>query len=65
MAYANTCQQCCQIANIDQEVWETVVPLVNKAFDGYNVTLFTYGMTGSGLLSQMDSCRCFGFLYGC
>lgn len=31
-----------------QEVWETVVPLVNKAFDGYNVTLFTYGMTGSG-----------------
>eukprot|EP00435_Cladocopium_sp_Y103_P000032 s5267_g1.t1 len=31
-----------------KEVWETVLPMVSKAFDGYNVTLFTYGMTGSG-----------------
>ena len=37
-----------------QEVWETVLPMVNKAFDGYNVTLFTYGMTGSGTLSPQS-----------
>eukprot|EP00913_Durusdinium_trenchii_P007321 g6882.t1 len=31
-----------------QEVWGIAMPVVNKALDGYNVTIFTYGMTGSG-----------------
>ena len=30
------------------------MPVVNKALDGYNVTIFTYGMTGSGRLPQCD-----------
>ena len=35
------------------EVWTSVLPTVDKAFEGYNVTLFTYGMTGSGKTHTM------------
>lgn len=35
------------------EVWTCVLPTVDKAFEGYNVTLFTYGMTGSGKTHTM------------
>ncbi|CAE7281331.1 KIN12B [Symbiodinium necroappetens] len=35
------------------EVWASVLPTVDKAFEGYNVTLFTYGMTGSGKTHTM------------
>lgn len=30
------------------DVWSAVSPAVEKAFEGFNVTIFTYGMTGSG-----------------
>ncbi|CAE8605361.1 unnamed protein product, partial [Polarella glacialis] len=36
-----------------EDVWQTVSPTVDKAFEGFNVTLFTYGMTGSGKTHTM------------
>ena len=36
-----------------EEVWTSVLPTVDRAFEGYNVTLFTYGMTGSGKTHTM------------
>lgn len=30
------------------DVWSAVSPAVDKALEGFNVTIFTYGMTGSG-----------------
>eukprot|EP00930_Biecheleria_cincta_P019140 TRINITY_DN14698_c0_g1_i3.p1 TRINITY_DN14698_c0_g1~~TRINITY_DN14698_c0_g1_i3.p1 ORF type:complete len:1062 (+),score=139.30 TRINITY_DN14698_c0_g1_i3:111-3296(+) len=30
------------------DVWSAVSPAVDKALEGFNVTVFTYGMTGSG-----------------
>lgn len=35
------------------DVWNSVCPTVDKVFSGYNVTLFTYGMTGSGKTHTM------------
>ena len=40
------------VRHLSQEVWDVALPVVNKAIDGYNVTLFTYGMTGSGALAS-------------
>ena len=31
-----------------EDVWQNVRPTVDKMFEGYNATFFTYGMTGSG-----------------
>eukprot|EP00931_Biecheleriopsis_adriatica_P117203 TRINITY_DN92741_c0_g1_i1.p1 TRINITY_DN92741_c0_g1~~TRINITY_DN92741_c0_g1_i1.p1 ORF type:complete len:1046 (-),score=213.19 TRINITY_DN92741_c0_g1_i1:25-3162(-) len=31
-----------------RDVWQSVLPTVEKVLEGYNVTIFTYGMTGSG-----------------
>mmetsp|Transcript_125744 Transcript_125744/g.228181 ORF Transcript_125744/g.228181 Transcript_125744/m.228181 type:complete len:1192 (-) Transcript_125744:46-3621(-) len=31
-----------------EDVWRAVAPKVEKVLEGYNATIFTYGMTGSG-----------------
>lgn len=43
-----------------EDVWQAVRPAVDKALDGYNATLFTYGMTGTGKTYSMLGPRLMG-----
>lgn len=36
-----------------EDVWQAVEPLVEKAVEGYSATFFTYGMTGTGKTYSM------------
>ena len=38
------------------DVWESVEPLIQSVVDGFNVTLFAYGQTGSGVSESSLDC---------
>lgn len=37
-----------------RDIFENVTPMIQSAFDGYNVCIFAYGQTGSGKTFTMD-----------
>jgi hypothetical protein len=48
-----------------QDLWEATDPLVQSAIDGFNVTIFGYGSTGSGKVGACDSERSFSVFEDC